>query len=263
MEDIEEKVILNESRSTPLVLFLKDIEKSIVGNQDTYSGLKIGRDVETTKAQANIVSIKYDNYKLNVLFRVGLRCPELETLCIKDQALAIENVEKVVRWALSRHFMHCSTTSNGDANLLISLDEKTLKKLLVDVIPPNEIGVTFDDIGELVMLPLQRPEFFGKGQLTKVDSMLGRRENPGEHEAMRKMKNEFMNLCVIVAHCPIQEILGKEEKEDELKLKPVIAFDCAIGVRDKLESLCRELPRHNKLLMDVSIKLGEKKELLE
>ncbi|KAL0391112.1 UNVERIFIED_CONTAM: Spastin, partial [Sesamum calycinum] len=26
----------------------------------------------------------------------------------------------------------------------------------------------------------------------EVDSMLGRRENPGEHEAMRKMKNEFM-----------------------------------------------------------------------
>ncbi|KAF9671691.1 hypothetical protein SADUNF_Sadunf12G0073900 [Salix dunnii] len=104
------------------------------------------------------------------------------------------------------------------------------KRLLTDVIPPNDIGVTFDDIGalenvkdtlkELVMLPLQRPELFCKGQLTKwfgegekyvkavfslaskiapsvvfvdeVDSMLGRRENPGEHEAMRKMKNEFM-----------------------------------------------------------------------
>ncbi|CAN1353287.1 Outer mitochondrial transmembrane helix translocase, partial [Linum perenne] len=145
------------------------------------------------------------------------------------------------------------------------------KKLLGDVIPPNDIGVSFDDIGalenvketlkELVMLPLQRPELFCKGQLTKpckgillfgppgtgktmlakavateaganfinismssitskwfgegekyvkavfslaskiapsvifvdeVDSMLGRRENPGEHEAMRKMKNEFM-----------------------------------------------------------------------
>ena len=26
----------------------------------------------------------------------------------------------------------------------------------------------------------------------EVDSMLGRRESPGEHEAMRKMKNEFM-----------------------------------------------------------------------
>ncbi|TQE09861.1 hypothetical protein C1H46_004439 [Malus baccata] len=145
------------------------------------------------------------------------------------------------------------------------------KRLLADVIPPSDIGVTFDDIGalenvkdtlkELVMLPLQRPELFCKGQLTKpckgillfgppgtgktmlakavateaganfinismssitskwfgegekyvkavfslaskiapsvvfvdeVDSMLGRRENPGEHEAMRKMKNEFM-----------------------------------------------------------------------
>lgn len=52
------------------------------------------------------------------------------------------------------------------------------KRLLADVIPPNDIGVTFDDIGalenvkdtlkELVMLPLQRPELFCKGQLTKV-----------------------------------------------------------------------------------------------
>jgi hypothetical protein len=52
------------------------------------------------------------------------------------------------------------------------------KKLLADVIPPSDIGVTFDDIGalenvkdtlkELVMLPLQRPELFCKGQLTKV-----------------------------------------------------------------------------------------------
>lgn len=48
----------------------------------------------------------------------------------------------------------------------------------MDVIPASEIGVTFDDIGaldnvkdtlkELVMLPLQRPELFSKGQLTKV-----------------------------------------------------------------------------------------------
>lgn len=41
-------------------------------------------------------------------------------------------------------------------------------------------------------------DLFGHGMIhTKcniwqVDSMLGRRENPGEHEAMRKMKNEFM-----------------------------------------------------------------------
>lgn len=52
------------------------------------------------------------------------------------------------------------------------------KRLLADVIPPSDIDVTFDDIGalekvkdtlkELVMLPLQRPELFCKGQLTKV-----------------------------------------------------------------------------------------------
>jgi len=53
------------------------------------------------------------------------------------------------------------------------------KKLLGDVIPPTDIGVSFNDIGalenvkdtlkELVMLPLQRPELFCKGQLTKVE----------------------------------------------------------------------------------------------
>ncbi len=45
------------------------------------------------------------------------------------------------------------------------------------MIPPTEIGVRFEDIGaldsvkdtlkELVMLPLQRPELFRKGNLTK------------------------------------------------------------------------------------------------
>eukprot|EP00741_Cyanophora_paradoxa_P004124 tig00000769_g4005.t1 len=147
------------------------------------------------------------------------------------------------------------------------------KRLLGEVIPPWEIGVRFDDIGaldtvkealkETVMLPLQRPELFRKGNLTKpckgillfgppgtgktmlakavateaganfinvtmstiaskwfgegekyvkalftlaskiaptvvfvdeVDSMLGKREKQGEHEAMRKIKNEFMSL---------------------------------------------------------------------
>lgn len=50
------------------------------------------------------------------------------------------------------------------------------------MIPPEEIGVTFEDIGalenvketlkELVMLPLQRPELFTKGQLMKVHTIL-------------------------------------------------------------------------------------------
>ncbi|KAM5564008.1 hypothetical protein ABKV19_018565 [Rosa sericea] len=255
---------------------------------------QLDRDVETLKAQSNIVSIR------TVLNRINLDCPDLESLSVKDPALTTESVEKVIGWALSYHSMHCSEAEVQDGKLVISTEslkyglnilqgiqsenkstKKSLKdvvtgnefekKLLADVIPPSDIGVTFDDIGalenvkdtlkELVMLPLQRPELFSKGQLTKpckgillfgppgtgktmlakavateaganfinismssitskwfgegekyvkavfslaskiapsvvfvdeVDSMLGRRENPGEHEAMRKMKNEFM-----------------------------------------------------------------------
>ncbi|KAJ0245228.1 AAA-type ATPase family protein [Hirschfeldia incana] len=255
---------------------------------------KLERDTEILKAQANITSIRA------VLSKNRLECPDLETLCIKDQSLPTDSVEKVVGWAFSHHLMNCSEPTVKDNKLIISAENITYglqvlhgiqnenkstkkslkdvvtenefeKKLLSDVIPPSDIGVSFDDIGalenvkdtlkELVMLPLQRPELFGKGQLTKptkgillfgppgtgktmlakavateagahfinismssitskwfgegekyvkavfslasklspsvifvdeVDSMLGRRENPGEHEAMRKMKNEFM-----------------------------------------------------------------------
>ncbi|KAL8544153.1 hypothetical protein ACS0TY_004619 [Phlomoides rotata] len=150
-------------------------------------------------------------------------------------------------------------------------DNEFEKRIRPEVIPANEIGVTFKDIGaleeikeslqELVMLPLRRPDLFnggllkpcrgillfgppgtGKTMLAKaianeagasfinvsmstitskwfgedeknvralftlaakvsptiifvdeVDSMLGQRTRVGEHEAMRKIKNEFMS----------------------------------------------------------------------
>ncbi|KAK2403640.1 AAA-type ATPase family protein [Trifolium repens] len=255
---------------------------------------QLDRDIETMKAQSNVVMLR------SVLKRIGWDCSDLETICIKDQTLTSENVEKIIGWAISYHFMHSFEASTQDVKRVISAEsikygfdifqgiqnenknvKKSLKdvvtenefekKLLGDVIPPTELGVTFEDIGalenvkdtlkELVMLPLKRPELFCKGQLTKpckgillfgppgtgktmlakavateaganfinismssitskwfgegekyvkavfslaskiapsvifvdeVDSMLGRRENPGEHEAMRKMKNEFM-----------------------------------------------------------------------
>ncbi|KAK6117671.1 hypothetical protein DH2020_048588 [Rehmannia glutinosa] len=168
-----------------------------------------------------------------------------------------------------------STKADGD-NASISKppevppDNEFEKRIRPEVIPSNEIGVTFSDIGaldeikeslqELVMLPLRRPDLFnggllkpcrgillfgppgtGKTMLAKaianeagasfinvsmstitskwfgedeknvralfslaakvsptiifvdeVDSMLGQRTRVGEHEAMRKIKNEFM-----------------------------------------------------------------------
>ncbi|KAF9618024.1 hypothetical protein IFM89_039421 [Coptis chinensis] len=150
-------------------------------------------------------------------------------------------------------------------------DNEFEKRIRPEVIPANEIGVTFADVGaldeikeslqELVMLPLRRPDLFKGGGLLKpckgillfgppgtgktmlakaiaheagasfinvsmstitskwfgedeknvralfslaakvsptiifvdeVDSMLGQRTRAGEHEAMRKIKNEFM-----------------------------------------------------------------------
>ncbi|KAM0922226.1 hypothetical protein ACQ4PT_006321 [Festuca glaucescens] len=258
----------------------------------------LDRDVEILKAKANISKVQ------SFLTRHGLECADVETtLCVKDRTLTNECVDKIVGYTLSHEVMNCTVPTPGkDAILALSGEslqhgvdllesmqndhkkkntKKSLKdvatenefekRLLSDVIPPDEIGVTFDDIGalenvkdtlkELVMLPLQRPELFSKGQLMKpckgillfgppgtgktmlakavateaganfinismssiaskwfgegekyvkavfslaskiapsvifvdeVDGMLGRRENPGEHEAMRKMKNEFM-----------------------------------------------------------------------
>ncbi|CAH9116264.1 unnamed protein product [Cuscuta europaea] len=254
---------------------------------------QLERDAETLKTKRNLNSLR------TVLSRNGLECDRMEALCIKDPEFSIESAEKAIGWALSHHLMQNPRADSDEVialsreNIQYGIDmlrdaqneSNSLKKSLKDIVPENDferrlladviasddIGVTFDDIGalenvketlqELVMLPLQRPELFCKGQLTKpckgillfgppgtgktmlakavateaganfinicmssitskwfgegekyvkavfslaskiapsvifvdeVDSMLGRRENPGEHEAMRKMKNEFM-----------------------------------------------------------------------
>jgi len=167
----------------------------------------------------------------------------------------------------------------------VTPDNEFEKRIRPEVIPANEIGVSFDDIGalddikeslqELVMLPLRRPDLFkggllkpcrgillfgppgtGKTMLAKaianeaqasfinvsmstitskwfgedeknvralftlaakvsptiifvdeVDSMLGQRNRAGEHEAMRKIKNEFMTHWDGLLSRPDQRIL--------------------------------------------------------
>ncbi|MBA0821211.1 hypothetical protein Goarm_018081, partial [Gossypium armourianum] len=151
--------------------------------------------------------------KLLVLFRfwvgVGWNVKGLKLYASRIKPLQMKvSAEKVVGWALSHHLMQ-HPEADADVRLVLSCESiqygieilqaiqnesKSLKKslkvladvvtenefekrLLADVIPPSDIGVTFDDIGalenvkdtlkELVMLPLQRPELFCKGQLTK------------------------------------------------------------------------------------------------
>ncbi|ANM66678.1 P-loop containing nucleoside triphosphate hydrolases superfamily protein [Arabidopsis thaliana] len=254
---------------------------------------QMDRDAETSKVKSNF------NHLRMVLRRRGLGCEGLETtwsrMCLKDLTLQRDSVEKIIGWAFGNHISKNPDTDPAKVTLSresiefgIGLLQNDLKgstsskkdivvenvfekRLLSDVILPSDIDVTFDDIGalekvkdilkELVMLPLQRPELFCKGELTKpckgillfgppgtgktmlakavakeadanfinismssitskwfgegekyvkavfslaskmspsvifvdeVDSMLGRREHPREHEASRKIKNEFM-----------------------------------------------------------------------
>ncbi|GAA0148942.1 hypothetical protein LIER_08247 [Lithospermum erythrorhizon] len=41
-------------------------------------------------------------------------------VCIKDQALTTEEVEKIVGWAVNHHLMNNSDTSDEESKLLIS-----------------------------------------------------------------------------------------------------------------------------------------------
>ncbi|CAL4982826.1 unnamed protein product [Urochloa decumbens] len=257
---------------------------------------QLDRDVETLKAKSNVGSIRAflsrngiecndleelfikdqslsnENVDKIVGYAVSyhLKHNKVETSNSKDAKLVLTSESLKHGLSMLQSVQSDNKSSKKSLKDVVTENEFE-KRLLADVIPPNDIGVTFDDIGalenvkdtlkELVMLPLQRPELFCKGQLTKpckgillfgppgtgktmlakavateaganfinismssitskwfgegekyvkavfslaskiapsvifideVDSMLGRRENPGEHEAMRKMKNEFM-----------------------------------------------------------------------
>ncbi|KAK7259344.1 hypothetical protein RIF29_24948 [Crotalaria pallida] len=271
------EVISNLSKCGALLVFMKDIEKVMVGK---YENLKS----KLENLQPNVVVIGSHTQGDNQNDKTPISSLSF-TKYGNNQAAAFDLAFS--GFDLGR-FLHTGTgikfglnilqaIQNENKNLNISKKEVVAaenefeKKLLANVIPPADIGVTFDDIGalenvkdtlkELVMLPLRRPELFSKGQLTKpckgillfgppgtgktmlakavateaganfinismssitskwfgeaekyvkgifsvaskiapcvifvdeVDSMLGKRENPQEHEVMRKIKNEFM-----------------------------------------------------------------------
>ncbi|KAL8042011.1 hypothetical protein ABFX02_09G022200 [Erythranthe guttata] len=234
-----------------------------------------------------------------VLEEHNLSCMDLLNVNTDGVILTKQKAEKVVGWAKSHYLSSCLLPSvKGDrlqvpresfelAILRLKEQEsaskkpsQSLKNLAKDeyetnfvsaVVPPGEIGVKFDDVGaledvkkalnELVILPMQRPELFSRGNLLRpckgillfgppgtgktllakalateaganfisitgstltskwfgdaekltkalfsfasklapviifvdeVDSLLGARGGAFEHEATRRMRNEFM-----------------------------------------------------------------------
>ncbi len=73
------------------------------------------------------------------------------------------------------------------------------------VIPPKELGVTFDDshvsdnaketLHELVMLPFQWPELLLKGPLTKVFSDQGRHYSDFELSFLKEGKYHYIQVA--------------------------------------------------------------------
>ncbi|KAJ6850697.1 uncharacterized protein M6B38_263200 [Iris pallida] len=75
----------------------------------------LDRDGETLKAKSNILNIQ------SFLNRSGLDCNDLETICIKDQTLTNESIDKIVGFALSHHLKsHKSQNLSKDTKLVLS-----------------------------------------------------------------------------------------------------------------------------------------------
>jgi len=254
----------------------------------------IERDTELLNEESNRRLMTTAVQKCNA------HCPDLDKIAIKDAQMPMDDIEKLVGLAVAHRLTQGNHLEKHAGKLVIdrndiekasslfkgfqdepvankgelqdvTTDNEFEKRLLAEVVPPSEVGVGFDDIGalenvkktlqEIVMLPLQRPELFVRGQLLKptkgvllfgppgtgktmlakavaresganflnmsvssiaskwfgegekyvralfslahkispcvifvdeVDSLLGRRDKTNEHEAMRKIKNEFM-----------------------------------------------------------------------
>lgn len=254
---------------------------------------QIEDDRKIILSRSNLIEL----YK--VLEEHELSCADLLHVKTDGVVLTKEKAEKVVGWSKNHHLSCSSLPSVKGKRLLIpreSLDiamsrlretETVLSKTAVNlkslakdeyesnfisaVVPPEEVGVKFDDIGaledvkrtlnELVTLPMRRPELFSQGNLLRpckgillfgppgtgktllakalateaganfisitgstltskwfgdaekltkalfsfasrlapviifvdeVDSLLGARGGAFEHEATRRMRNEFM-----------------------------------------------------------------------
>ncbi|KAF3680927.1 hypothetical protein FXO38_02057 [Capsicum annuum] len=144
------QVVIIESRNSPVILFMKDAEKTTAGNSVSYSMYKSWLE----KIPDNIViiwsHIHSDDHKEEDSFGK-----------MQDKGKQVASTNKFLMKLFPNKVVIYMPQD-------VETDNEFDKALLADVIPPSDIGVTFDDIGalesvkdtlkELIMLPLQRPE---------------------------------------------------------------------------------------------------------
>ncbi|CAM6097265.1 unnamed protein product [Calypogeia fissa] len=204
-----------------------------------------------------------------VLNRNNLECEDLVSVGIKDQALMNESAERIVGWALHHGLSILRGIQNESCRLKkllkdVVTENEFEKRLLAEVIPPSEIGVTFEDIGaletvketlkELVMLPLQRPELSCKGQLTKPCKGILLFGPPGTGKTMlaKAVATEAgANFINISMSSIASKWFGEGEKYVKAvftlasKISPSVVFvdevDSMLGRREK--PVVRRLPR--------------------
>jgi SpoVK/Ycf46/Vps4 family AAA+-type ATPase len=161
---------------------------------------RLQHDKELCNAKRNLQQLQ------KVLELHNMDCAELSSVDSFGLNLTDSKAEKVVGWARNHHLGLClfepllvdgklmiphTSMERAMARMREQENRKAInlvdykavaedeyeKALLSAVIRPDEVGVSFDDIGalenvkdalsELVMLPLQRPELFTKGNLAK------------------------------------------------------------------------------------------------
>ncbi|KAF3328950.1 Spastin [Carex littledalei] len=116
----------------------------------------------------------------------------------------------------------------------VAPDNEFEKRIRPEVIPANEIGVTFDDIGalddikeslqELVMLPLRRPDLFKGGLLKPCRGILlfGPPEKADDGLDFKELAtitegysgSDLKNLCTTAAYRPVRELIQRERLKE-------------------------------------------------
>ncbi|KAL0824726.1 hypothetical protein Bca101_048403 [Brassica carinata] len=159
---------------------------------------RLEEDMKMIKIQDN------KNHIAEVLAANDIQCDDLASICHADTMCLSNRIEEVVISAITYHLIHTKEPEYRNGKLVISSkslshglsifqenkndnalplkapeavpDNEFEERIRSEVIPANEIGVKFADIGsldetkdllqELVMLPLRRPDLF-KGILLK------------------------------------------------------------------------------------------------